>query len=468
MAYSGGIVTVPAQTIDIAQALGASSRDIGTLCQHPNINKWAKNKPFRADLHGAWATAQDRIDANYGLNFVVTEGEVGNDVIGAVKRAAQDTSCYSYDTTTTGYLAQGKPRGRAYNEGFRERDFDGYRHDAPAPIQGFSASDLRINRFLYQTYITRNIYSTDIEVSAYQLSLADVIAGVRARMGIDLTNWYMILAVQYNNTGGFYAVSEEKIIHDTRRFTFNLPKQQLVDGTPNFYIAAVEYQDARYSSRIVGLPFLRADIAGYGYGTFNVYTQVPFQFDWQRVDTQVGWPQITWDSMDTNQYRARYYQYHDQSGVTDVPLQLTGDCDMAYGFKVTNTDAYGATLLLSQIRLQSGLSVGASGWYNGGPTAYPTGRIQPSYAYYATGKSASWQQYPSNGIYLAGGDTIYLWITCNQFQRYYNGSLASAISGQSTRGAEMQLYYSDQKMNIIHEESSYWERPALINIKYGY
>lgn len=462
MAYSGGIITAPVRTIDIAQALGVSSRNVGRLCQHANINKWAKNKPFRSDIIRP-ATAQDRIGANYGLNFVVTEGEVGNDVIGAVKRAAQDTSCYTYDTTTTGHLAQGKPRGRAYNEWYRMRDFNGYWHDAPAPIQGFSANDLEINRFLYDTDITREIYATDIEVSAYQLSLADVIAGVQARMGIDISNWYLILAVQYNNTGGFYQVSEEKIGQTGRRFRFNLRKDQLPNGTPNFYFAAIEYQDARYSSRVIGLPFLRNDIAGYGYGQFNVYTRIPFQFDWQRVDTYSGAPSLSWENMDTNQYRARYYQYHDESGEADVHLQMSGDCDMAYGFKVTNTDTTSAYLIPSHITLQS-LSVAASGWTTGSISYQPTGKIAPSYAYYSTTRTGSWQAFPSSGQLIIGaGGTVYLWLVMYQFQRKLNGIAGSAISGQSTRGAELQLYYDDTQQQLCHEE--YWERNGYINIK---
>ncbi len=31
----------------VGQTLGTSSRDVGTLCTHPNINKWSKRKPFR-------------------------------------------------------------------------------------------------------------------------------------------------------------------------------------------------------------------------------------------------------------------------------------------------------------------------------------------------------------------------------------------------------------------------------------
>lgn len=31
----------------VGNAIGSSSRDIGTLCTHNNINKWSKHKPIR-------------------------------------------------------------------------------------------------------------------------------------------------------------------------------------------------------------------------------------------------------------------------------------------------------------------------------------------------------------------------------------------------------------------------------------
>lgn len=456
---SGGIITAPVRTIDIAQAVGLDSGDIGELCRDGNINKWAKNKPFRADLSGNKASLQDRIDANFGLNFNVTEGEVGNDVIGAVKRAAMDANCYAYDSSAS--HSQGRPRGNTYHEGYRERDFEGYRVDAPAPIQPFQRLD--INRFLYDTYITEELYSTDIEVSAYQITMADVIAGVLASTGgnIDLSNYHIIVAVQYNNTGGFYVVSEEPIGQSSRRFRFNFLKQEMVDGDPNFYVAAISDRAAGYYSKVVGLPFLRVD-SGYSYGQFHVRTTIPFQFDWQRIDTYSGWPQLSWENMDTNQYRARYYQYQDQSGAADIHLQMSGDCDMAYGFKVTNTDQYAARLTLSHISLQS-LSVAASGWPTGSISYYPTGKIRPSTAYYSTTKSGAWQSFPSSGyIDISAGGVIYLWIVIYQFQRYLNGSVATAISGLSTRGAELQLFYDDRQLGLIHEE--YWQKNAYINI----
>ena len=48
MGYNNELITAPVSIYDVQQALGVASGDLGTLCKHENINKWAKFKPFRA------------------------------------------------------------------------------------------------------------------------------------------------------------------------------------------------------------------------------------------------------------------------------------------------------------------------------------------------------------------------------------------------------------------------------------
>lgn len=45
MAYNNGIITAPVSIYDVQRALGVSANDLGTLCKHANINKWARYKP---------------------------------------------------------------------------------------------------------------------------------------------------------------------------------------------------------------------------------------------------------------------------------------------------------------------------------------------------------------------------------------------------------------------------------------
>ena len=34
----------------VGNTLGSGSRDVGTLCSHPNVNMWSKRKPFRDNV----------------------------------------------------------------------------------------------------------------------------------------------------------------------------------------------------------------------------------------------------------------------------------------------------------------------------------------------------------------------------------------------------------------------------------
>ena len=59
-----GIITAPVSMNDIQRALGVASTDLGTLCSHANINKWAKYKPVRTPVidtvTGQWNRTQNR------------------------------------------------------------------------------------------------------------------------------------------------------------------------------------------------------------------------------------------------------------------------------------------------------------------------------------------------------------------------------------------------------------------------
>lgn len=454
---------------DIVAVVGGYNPTDGK--SHPftlgNINKWAKNKPFRADIRGRAATTQERINANFGLDFSVSVPQVGNDVVSAVKNAAQNTNCYAYDLSAN--RTQGKPRGGQYLEWHRVLDFEHYLHSAQAPMQPLA--NTTINRFLWSgsTNIQIEVLKSDIDSdSQTEISMASVIAGVLASTGIDISKWYIIIAVEYSLTNRFYGVSQETLDQSSRIFHIDLDKAQLVNGKPKFYIAAISDSSAGPYSKVVGLPFLRVE-EGFGFGDLTVETHIPFTFDWQRVlTTGTGTqPPASWENMDTAQYRASTYQYHDDSGDPDVFLQLSSDCDMCYGFKITNTDTmHSAPLRLTDIAIESGLSVGVSGWQSGRYDQYPTGRIHPGNAWYATTKSGGWTAFPSSGVYnVAAGGVVYVFFGINRFQSRNNGTFSTPIRGQSTRGAQLSVYIDGVSVGELAREET-WERPGRINIKY--
>ncbi len=103
---SGHVLTKPVEWAEIASILGISEQvhDLGTLCQHANINQWSRHKPVRLNKWGE-LTDQDFANANFGMSVTTY-----NVATGAVRAGVT-------------YL---KPRGLSYNEQFRSFDFDGY------------------------------------------------------------------------------------------------------------------------------------------------------------------------------------------------------------------------------------------------------------------------------------------------------------------------------------------------------
>jgi hypothetical protein len=93
----------------VRSTIGAATNDVGTLCTHPNINKWSRWKPVRSNkLTGL--TQSDIESAGYGIYRV-------NEV--------QFPWQFGYN----------KPRGVAYSEYYRLGDFRNYNHQAGFPVQ---------------------------------------------------------------------------------------------------------------------------------------------------------------------------------------------------------------------------------------------------------------------------------------------------------------------------------------------
>lgn len=93
----------------VKTAIGTATNDVGSLCTHPNINKWSGWKPVRSNkLTGL--TQSDIESAGYGI-YRVNE--------------AQFPWEFGYN----------KPRGGSYNEFYRLGDFRNYNHQAGFPVQ---------------------------------------------------------------------------------------------------------------------------------------------------------------------------------------------------------------------------------------------------------------------------------------------------------------------------------------------
>lgn len=126
----------------VGQTLGTSSRDVGTLCTHPNINKWSKWKPVRWNkVDGITPANLEAI--NYGLSYNHYEN------IDAV------TTAYA---TSEEVMTYAKPRGRLYNEPYRLGDFRNYEHSSIQPIAGAFVTQRAQNIEGGQTSITGGVF----------------------------------------------------------------------------------------------------------------------------------------------------------------------------------------------------------------------------------------------------------------------------------------------------------------------
>ncbi len=124
----------------VANTLGSSSRDVGTLCTHPNINKWSKNKPISSNKLTGLISA-DKLGADYGLVPPSTQTNY--------------TPVYSQN------WIYNRPTG-GVNSPYRLGDFRGYEHLA-TPIAELEG-DITINRTMTSIrplILTMRRYGTD-------------------------------------------------------------------------------------------------------------------------------------------------------------------------------------------------------------------------------------------------------------------------------------------------------------------
>ena len=111
--------TTDISIMDVRNALGYPSTDLGTLCSCSAINMWAKYKPVRHDF------TTDRPDnwwqsklGNCGITF----NTFGN--VQGLVNGISGTNGYTYQAPTGG---TGSP--------YRLGDFAGYKTDARPPVQ---------------------------------------------------------------------------------------------------------------------------------------------------------------------------------------------------------------------------------------------------------------------------------------------------------------------------------------------
>ena len=141
MSHSNGKITAPVGIdADIAPVLGVSSYDLGYLCSntHGKINPWARYKPVRYSSLAPGANEKwwQAFDGNCGIS---------------PKKISSYTDAVNY--------ANGGMNGWEYmpplggdSSPYRALDFDGYNHNARAPIGNFLVPSQATNQFTSSSF----------------------------------------------------------------------------------------------------------------------------------------------------------------------------------------------------------------------------------------------------------------------------------------------------------------------------
>jgi len=182
---------------DIAYVLGRNTGDVGQLCgdvdengqalNPPKINKWARFKPVGYNKRGV-LTEQERASVNYGLSAP------------NARQNFLDTLSSPYNVWT-----YAPPQGGSANQPYRVLDFDGYRSDAPPPVDPPGDIDISISTtaaFSFGAYISHNLSGGDA------ISWEDLPASVG--------NYYLCVIFAKNSdfSGDLLAKTSEQTIND--------------------------------------------------------------------------------------------------------------------------------------------------------------------------------------------------------------------------------------------------------------
>ena len=181
----------------VGTTIGSGSRDVGTLCSSPLINKWSKNKPvpypahFTTSITDWWKGYRPSYDVGYINLCGIKIPTVSN--INAVD------SVWENDT----------PRG-GNDEPFRIYDFRNYQHNSIAPFKVLLSEVLQLG--IGKTFGCYTYYSDEPE-NDY-----DATKALQAEDLTDLYNYYLVLYL-YNYTKKAivgYKISEEPIASNSQ------------------------------------------------------------------------------------------------------------------------------------------------------------------------------------------------------------------------------------------------------------
>ena len=186
-------------------------RDVGMLCASPNVNMWAKYKPFvRINKTEPYdiSTEEEYFDANYGLDIPMKT------TIAQLKLL--------YDGELNGW-GRKIPSGFAYTEPFRLVDFDGYWHEAQCPFVRLSLPSAAVNKW----------NTSGFKIAIPTAETSEITEAIGMTEIKDIRDYYFTIQLRHTNpqgTGIYYrTLSAENTVAEMSGgyiefSTYQLPK----------------------------------------------------------------------------------------------------------------------------------------------------------------------------------------------------------------------------------------------------
>lgn len=175
------MAALPSSNISVTmvkQAIGSGSNDVGTLCTHPNINKWSKWKPVSFNKPSG-ITLTELQSIKFGM--VLITSNTPSNLLSAINNNGYDVKYQ-------------KPTGGASSP-YRLGDFRNYHHDSVIPL-GTSIAQGVVNKVKKGSAYYKNLdYYMDyqgIELTEDDYNITKVdLYGNSVYRGIMLTNGTM-------------------------------------------------------------------------------------------------------------------------------------------------------------------------------------------------------------------------------------------------------------------------------------
>lgn len=195
---------------------------LADICQSPAINMWAKKKGFGYNSENFDYDPMNPDPSNARRAAARKEKNQGFDLsrakIGSNGNLAGIDGKYGEGINGWTYLA---PRGRAYNEPFRLRDFDGYNHAALPFIGGFSAPS-RWAKDLGAFTVAFRV--SQVDTASDDISYLDIPAVANAYVGVALMA----------QDGSIMRMTADDTINNVG-ISLNVPTNNLAVGTYTLY-----------------------------------------------------------------------------------------------------------------------------------------------------------------------------------------------------------------------------------------